>query len=96
MIDGVDVSGQVDTRCLKRNATTTGWEVALFYTGSQYYGKDLHNHAPFAELQNGIPLTPSRHYKIDPSLPYTVKLYIFIFYLSAKKCWQVAYLYINI
>ena len=42
----------------------------MFYTGSQYYGKDLHNHAPFAHKQDNIPLTPSRFYKIDP---YTQK-----------------------
>jgi len=64
-IDGVDVSGQEDPRCLKRDASVTTFEEAMFYTGSQYYGKDLHNHAPFAHKQYNIPLTPSRFYKID-------------------------------
>ncbi len=65
MIDGVDVSGQEDPRCLKRDASAGTFEEAMFYTGSQYYGKDLHNHAPFAHKQNNVPLTPSRFYKID-------------------------------
>ena len=70
IIDGIDVSGQEDPLSIKRTATTTTYEEAMFYTGSQYYGKNLHNHAPFAELQNNIPLTPSRFYKINP---YTQK-----------------------
>ena len=69
-IDGVDVSGQEDPKCLKRDASAGTFEEAMFYTGSQYYGKDLHNHAPFAHKQDNIPLTPSRFYKIDP---YTQK-----------------------
>ena len=64
------VDGTLDKRCLQRNATIEGFEEALFYSGSQYYGKDLHNHAPFAEKQDNIPTIPTRFYKTDP---YTQK-----------------------
>ena len=59
------VTSTLEKRCLQRNATIEGYEEALFYSGSQYYGKDLHNHAPFAENQNNIPTIPTRFYKTD-------------------------------
>ena len=36
------------------------------------------------------------HYKTNYLPPYTANIYIFIFYLSAKKVWQLAKIYINI